>query len=366
MKRLKILFDYSPMCRQNKTGIPVFVKNIYAALEKIEDIQIEKTFCFCKYIPSKPWKMYRFFEQVLYHNIYLPFKLSLGNYDVYVENQYMFTPLFKPKNTTIVTILYDISLALYDTLHTQKHTDNWRNTLIKSIANSDMLLTISQSSKYDIEAYLKTIHQNSKPVEYIYLDTDTLESKQDKVKDILKHFKVDKEYFLFLGTLEPRKNTLNLVKAFHIFKAKSGSNIKLIFAGKKGWLYEDVMQYAKTHHLESEVIFTGYVSDEEKVVLLQHAKAFVFLSLYEGFGIPILEALRLNVPCLLSDIPVFHELFGDNVLYTPHDNIDTIAEQMQNILSTAPTIDKKTLEQFSWYSSAHSFVNLLRKYENLK
>jgi glycosyltransferase involved in cell wall biosynthesis len=325
---MKILFDTSPLCREAKTGIPIFVDKLYTALSQIDTIKVEKTFCFCKYLPRKPWYVYRFIEHILYHNIYLPFKLKFGKYDIYVENQYMFIPLFKPKNTLIVTVLYDIALQMFDTIQTKEHTQKWRERLPKSIKNSDLLLTISESSKKDIEAYLPTIQQAQKPVEYIYIDADINMQSTHNPKEILSGLHINDDYFLFLGTLEPRKNPLKLIEAFHIFKTRTQSGIKLVFAGKKGWLYKEVLTYIDTHKLSSEVIFTGFISDEEKRILLQETKAFVFLSLYEGFGIPALEALKLNTPTLLSDIPVFHELFGDNALYTNHTNAHKIANAM--------------------------------------
>ena len=358
MKKHKILFDYSPLCRENKTGIPVFVEKLYAALEKKEEIKLEKTFSFCKYISTKHWKAYRFFEQVLYHNLYLPFKLYFGKYDVYVENQYMFIPLFKPKNTLVVTVLYDIALVLYDDLQTKKHTQKWRKNLPKSIHNSDILLTISQSSKIDIEKYLISIQQD-KPVEYIYIDTDEVQQTAHDKQSVMHKYGIKNHYFLFLGTLEPRKNPLNLVKAFHLFKQQTNSDIQLVYAGKKGWLYDDVLAYVKEHALEHDVIFTGFVSDEEKEILLRHSSAFLFLSIYEGFGIPVLEALRRNVPCLVSDIAVFHELFSTNICYTNHEKPEEIALGMKKILHTPPKINIPSLEKFSWEASANQFVDML-------
>ena len=358
---MKILFDTSPLCRETKTGIPVFVERLYSALSQRDDIHLEKTFCFCKYLPRKPWYFYRLIEHIFYHNLYLPFKLTFGKYDVYIENQYMFIPLFKPKNTLIVTVLYDIALQMFDTIQTQKHTQRWRKRVPKSIKNSDLLLTISKSSKKDIEAYLHTIGQAQKPVEYIYIDADIKTQTIQNPKEILAHLNIHHDYFLFLGTLEPRKNPLKLIEAFHLFKRTTKSDIKLVFAGKKGWLYDEVLAYIERHHLEHEVIFTGFVSSREKYVLLKQTKAFLFLSLYEGFGIPALEALRLNTPTLLSDIAVFHELFGNNALYTDHNDTKAIASAMQNILENPPHIHQEDFQKFSWTKASDRLVQILKQ-----
>ena len=362
MKKLKILFDTTPACREDMTGIPLFVKHLYDALSEIEGIEIEKTLCVSEYIPRKHWKLFRFFEKIIYQKLYLPFKLKFGKYDVYVENQYIFDPLFIPKETYVVTFVYDIALALFEGLQTDKHTQNWRRKLPIGIKNSNLLMTISKTSKRDIETYLQIQKLPSIPVEYIYADVDKLHTDQIDTKSVLSKYKIEKGYFLFLGTLEPRKNPLKIVEGFHRFKKENANDIKLVFAGKKGWLYEDVISYIEKHKLSDDVIFTGYVSQEEKSALLQHTKAFLFLSVYEGFGMPALEALQMGTPTLLSDIPVFHELYEESVYYADHTNSEEIALQMQKILQTPPSIDVDLFKKFSWQRSAEDFVEIMQKH----
>ena len=355
-EKLKILFDLTPLCRK-RTGIPIFAQRLYEALKKHPNVNVEKTFSFCKYIPIKPWKLYRIFERVLYRELYLPFKLYFGKYDVYIESDYMFIPLFKPTNTIVVTIIYDIGLLLFDGLQRSQHPTKWKKRLLESIQNSDILLTISQSSLNDIVNNIDNRVFAGKRLDYIYADADELEDCEND--GVLNKFGIKDDYFLFLGTLEPRKNPLNLIKAFHLFKESDTNNIKLVFACKKGWLYEDVFTYINKHHLQNEVIFTGYVSDQEKTCLLSNAQAFVFLSVYEGFGIPPLEALKSNTPALVSDIPVFHELFENSVLYADPNDERGIAEKMEQIIYTPPRINKDLFKKFSWEKSAEKFISLV-------
>ncbi|MGD9971208.1 MAG: glycosyltransferase family 4 protein [Sulfuricurvum sp.] len=212
----------------------------------------------------------------------------------------------------------------------------------------------------DIQTYLQTINV-SKEVDYIYCDSTLDNHNNADPLNTLQKFNIIDKYFLFLGTLEPRKNPLNTVKAFQEFKKSHSDNpIKLVFAGRKGWLYDDVIDYIEYNSLHSEIIFTGYISDEEKYVLLKNAKAFVFLSIYEGFGIPPLEALKLGTPCLLSDIPVFHELFEGNAFYVPYDNVETIAQRMNDILNHPPQIDPKLFDKFSWDKSAEKLIQFMK------
>jgi glycosyltransferase involved in cell wall biosynthesis len=292
--------------------------------------------------------------------------MYFGNYDIYIECDYMFIPLFKPKNTLIINFIYDIGLVLFDDIQVKKQIDNWRKKLPLSIKNSDLLITISKSSKKDIENYLVDIGQSHKKIEFIYANSNPLAPCTTEYKDVQKKFSLYGDYFLFIGTLEPRKNPLRLVESFHLFKQKTQSDIKLVFAGKKGWLYQDVLDYVETNKLEKEVLFTGYISEEEKVILLKHTKAFLFFSRYEGFGIPPLEALRLGVPTFLSDIPVFRELFGENVHYAKIDDINEIVMQMEDILDNPKQIDMTSLEKFSWEASAFKLIEILYNYMDVR
>jgi len=361
---MKILFDLTPLCRPTKTGIPVFAERLYTALKKNPNIQVEKTFSFCEYIPTKPWKLYRVFEKLLYRQIYLPFKLYFGKYDAYIESDYMFIPLFKPRNTIIVTVIYDIALLMFQNLQTTSHNKKWERKLHKSINYSDILLTISKTSQEDIQTHLDQVQKN-KILDFIYADIDEPMACKEHIK-ILEKFHIHNDYLLFLGTLEPRKNPLNLIKAFHKFKQRSNKDIKLVFAGKKGWLYDDVLAYIDRHSLHNEIIFTGYVTDEEKACLLKHTKAFVFLSLYEGFGIPPLEALKCGTPVLVSDIPVFHELFEHSVIYASPQDINNIADKIEQIINQSPLIDTRIFNKFSWSSSAEKLIKIIQKYQSGK
>jgi glycosyltransferase involved in cell wall biosynthesis len=361
MKKLKILFDYSRAYEENKTGIPIFISEIYNILEKSDSIVIEKTLNISKFIPRKHYKVFRFFEKILYHDLYIPIKLQFGSYDIFIENQYMFNPLFKPKNITVVNFIHDIALVLYDNIHTKKHTQRWRKNIYKSIKNTDIIITVSNSSKIDIEKYLQCHKIKNKSIDFIYAASQ-VDYSDNYIMDTLLKYKIDTDYFLFLGTLEPRKNPLNLIKAFLKFKENTKSTMKLVFAGKKGWLYADVLDYIETNKMQNEIIFTGYITNKEKYDLLKNTKAFIFLSIYEGFGIPALEALKFNVPTLLSDIPVFHELFKDNALYVNPNNIDEVSFMLNKILSDSPMIDQEYLSKYSWDTSANKLISIMYDY----
>ena len=360
--KLKVLYGYRPGCVKNATGIPVFVKSIFEQLKKDKQLKITTTGCFMEYVPKRPYRIFRFIP-AFYYGIYLPLKLTIGRYDFYIENDYFFTPLYKPRKTKIITVVHDIGLILFDHIQTKKVIKQWRWRFIWSMKNTDIIITVSNSSKKDIETYLKTIGLGHIPVYTVYNDVQlTKNPAKDRSGEILNKYGLQVPYFLFLGTLEPRKNPLIMIKAFHLYKQRYKDNVKFVIAGGKGWLYQDVMQYIHENSLEEEVVFTGYVSEIEKYFLLKNTICFVFLSIYEGFGIPPLEALKMGVPVLVSDIPVFRELFEGSVWYGDKDNIVQIADTMHEVVTAKKQKNNKNvLRKFSWEQSAKKVSDILFK-----
>lgn len=357
----KVLYGYRPACVNNTTGIPGFVKKTYSFLKIDKAIYINTTGCFLELIPKKLYRVL-YFIPLFYYKLFLPLRLLLGRYDYYIENNYFFIPLWKPKDVKVITIIYDIGFVLFDNIQTETVIRRWRKKLVKSIKNTDIIITISQSSKQDIEKYLQSIGMGDKPVYCMYCDAQLELPNMDTSKETLEKYRIGNEYFLFLGTLEPRKNPLNMIKAFHHFKEKYETNIKFVFSGGKGWLYDDVLAYVEKYDLHNEVIFTGYVSEDEKYFLLKGASAFIFLSIYEGFGIPPLEALKVDTPVLLSDISVFHELFEDSVWYANGNDIEDISNKMNKIMmATEPKDTFRIIEKFSWEKSANILIDIINK-----
>lgn len=172
-------------------------------------------------------------------------------------------------------------------------------------------------------------------------------------------------YFLFLGTLQPRKNIERLLQAFDRFQKEAGSeSVGLVLAGAKGWLYDE-----KWAEGIPNITFTGYVDEVDKGLLYQEAEAFVFPSLYEGFGFPVLEAMHCRTPVISSQTSSLPELVGEAGLLVDPLNIEAMAAAMQAILKPeirAPLI-QKGLEQvrlFTWEAAAKRCLEALMAYGN--
>jgi glycosyltransferase involved in cell wall biosynthesis len=176
----------------------------------------------------------------------------------------------------------------------------------------------------------------------------------------------DNPYFLFVGRLEERKNIARIVEAFGLLKEKYGVPQKLVLAGKPGYGYEKVVDAVRTSAFREDIVELGYVSEEEKWNLLRGAEAFVFPTLYEGFGIPVLEAQASGLPVIASDVSSLPEVAGDAALLVNPQNVEEITEAMQKLISDKGlknAIIQKGLEnvkRFSWKRCARELAAILR------
>jgi glycosyltransferase involved in cell wall biosynthesis len=139
------------------------------------------------------------------------------------------------------------------------------------------------------------------------------------------------EYFLYIGAIHPRKNLVNLLKAFSIFKKRLKSNMKLILVGRLAWKYDSFIQNLRKYKFREDVIMLGYLSEDELVKITGSAYALVYPSLLEGFGVPVLEAMKCHVPVLTSFASSMEEIAKDAALYADAKNFEDIADKMMLI-----------------------------------
>lgn len=189
-----------------------------------------------------------------------------------------------------------------------------------------------------------------------------------KVEEIKKRYGINGDYLLYIGTLQPKKNIEGLIKAFSLLTTDHYPLITLVIAGKKGWLYGEIFELVKKLNLEEKVILTGFIDEEDKPYLLSGAQAFVFPSFYEGFGIPVLEAMSLGVPCVISKEGSLPEIGGDAAIYCDPYSIESIAEAMGKMLSLNQkqrneiiSAGKKQAEGFSWENCAKKILAVLEQ-----
>jgi glycosyltransferase involved in cell wall biosynthesis len=178
----------------------------------------------------------------------------------------------------------------------------------QQLKRADAVIAVSDSTKQDIERFYGV---KSEKIKIIYSGvTNSLNTASGKkrVRDINGNF------ILFLGTIEPRKNVIGLIKAFEILKKEHKRKEKLVIAGHQGWFYHDVYKAAAQSQYTKEIIFTGSVTPEEKSALCKSASVFVYPSFFEGFGFPSLEAMAHGTPVVTSHTSSLPEVVGNAAL----------------------------------------------------
>lgn len=240
-------------------------------------------------------------------------------------------------------------------------------------SKADKIIAVSKSLKNDLE---KNFEVDPKKIKVIYsgLDKRFFEEPEAGSQKVLGKFGIEKKYILFLGTLEPSKNITRLLEAFAKFKEnfkKTNNNFdhQLVIAGKRGWLSDEYRQTVKDMGLSKDVVFTGYVVGDELVPLFKNAQFFIMPSLYEGFGMTVLEALATSTPSIISRVSSLPEIAGDAAYYVDPLDTDEIAEALMKFATDENfrlSFVAKGLEQakkFDWEKAARETLEV---YKSLK
>lgn len=295
----------------------------------------------------------------------LPFDIGqVGQHDLYHELNYV-PYAFSGKT---VTTICDLSCLVYPEYHPAKRVA-WFKSFIKRMANSDHIITISQHSKSEIVKYMGVAEEK---VAVTYLASSStfhpIEITGLGKVHLQSRFNLSLPYFLTVGTVEPRKNMLRLLQAYSIFKKKySDTDIDLAIVGCNGWLNKEIYQYARAHKLESCVKFLGYVSEDDLRLLYNHSHAFVYPSLYEGFGLPPLEAMCCGAPVICSDSSSLPEVVGDAGMLVDTTDVEAIAHALEvstcdsQLMKRLAVKGRERSAMFSWTNCAKETVNVYEK-----
>lgn len=237
---------------------------------------------------------------------------------------------------------------------------------------ADRIIAVSESTKKDMEEIFKVSEEKINVI-YSGLDKRFFDEPKTEGKKILEKYGITKKYILFLGTLEPSKNVTRLLESFAIFKEKTKKeNLKfdyqLVLAGKRGWLSKEYLRTIKDLGLSKDVIFTGYVIGDELVPLFKNSQFFIMPSLYEGFGMTVLEAFATGTPAIVSRVSSLPELCGDAAYFIDPMNKDEILEAMERLSEDENLRNElrvKGLEQarkFDWKKTAQETIEVYKSF----
>jgi glycosyltransferase involved in cell wall biosynthesis len=193
----------------------------------------------------------------------------------------------------------------------------------------------------------------------------------EQTADTRKRLGIGDEFLLYVGTIEPRKNLLTLVRAFESVLSRRESRLQLVIAGRKGWMVDDLFAYVKRSPVASSIIFTGYLSDDQLAALYSSCTLFVYPSLYEGFGLPPLEAMACGAPVIASRIPSIAEVIGAAAKLIAPGRVTELTEAIVQLLDDAPLRQRLSLAgeqcvaEFSWAQTARSVRDVYQHARNM-
>jgi len=263
-------------------------------------------------------------------------------------------------------VIHDLAFEHYPEHFVMSHRLYWRHYSPLFAKKAKHIVTVSEFSKKDISTRYKIdsskidVVHNGAHDEYRPLEWE----EREKVK---KQYADGCEYFVFAGALHPRKNIVSLLKAFVAFKKRQRSNMKLVIVGRMAWKYEEVAEMKDEMPFKNDVKWVGYMDVNELSKVIGGAYALVYASLFEGFGIPILEALQCHVPAIVSNTSSMPEVAGDAALLVDPTDVQDIANKME-LLYKDEALRKKLIlaaqeqvKKFDWDFSAEKLWESMMK-----
>lgn len=312
-------------------------------------------------VPLPPFKP---LKRLLWRYIFLPKKLKTLELDI----------VHDPCGISIIS--FDIPFKKVITIHSlmsifypKYNIGGWLAYKLfgKKISKADRVITVSKFLKQELIKYLKVPEEKIKVI-YNGKDEKFKPVDQEEIAEIKQRYNLDSSFILYVGVLQPLKNIPTLIKAYYKLK-KKGIKHKLVIAGGKGWMYKEIFRIIEKLNLQKEIIFTGHVPNDELPKLYAAADLFVFPSIYEGFGMPPLEAMACGTPVITSDRGALPEVVGDaGIMVNPYD-VDELANEMYRVLnddSLKKDMIKKGLKRAKMFSWEKCAKEVLKVYEELR
>jgi glycosyltransferase involved in cell wall biosynthesis len=285
----------------------------------------------------------------------LPTLLRISPFDLFHGTNYC-VPVFAPC-PTVVTI-HDLSLYAQAETHERKNVQRGKRRIPVMARRADMIIAPSEATKREIIQYLRI------PAERIRV---VYEAAREKMKPllaadcapVLQKYGIEPPYLLYTGTIEPRKNLLKLIRAYNELLHATEHRPHLVLCGGRGWLDEEVFELVAQLKLQPQVKFTGYVPDEDLPALYSACELFVYPSLYEGFGLPPLEAMACGAAVVASNTSSLPEVIGEAGRLVDPQDANALAQTISHLLDDPVQLAHyrraglHRAHLFSWERAAH-------------
>lgn len=311
--------------------------------------------------PGKLWTQWRLPLDLFFHNPRPDVFFSMTHY----------APRFSPV-PTIVSVM-DVSYFRFPELFNPSDLYQLRNWTEYSVKKAKKVLTISDSSRDDI---IKAYKISGEKVVTVYPGIKNIISLEPRVfgmNQLQAKYHISDKFILFVGTLQPRKNIIRLIEAFSRIVANdtridaNKNNLELVIIGRRGWQYEEILVAPEKFGVKDKVRFLENIQDDELDVFYHHALCYVLPSLYEGFGLPVLEAMQRNCPVITSNVSSLPEAGGDAAMYVEPEDVNDIVEKITKVIADKKLREemiekgKKQVKKFSWEKAAKETMEVLQQ-----
>ncbi|TSC93474.1 MAG: group 1 glycosyl transferase [Candidatus Berkelbacteria bacterium Licking1014_7] len=350
---MKIGIDIQTTLGQ-KTGFGFYVENLVAELKKI-DRKNEYVY----FAPKKesdlsmPGRFY-------WDQFSISYRARQAKVDIFHQPSFSLPLLFPGKVIATVHDLIAVLFAEHIPFFSRQFFGHW---MPFTYHKADHIMCISEHTKKDL---VKIIGVPEEKISVVYLAASEDYKPAKSVKMPPARLGITQPYFLHVGTLNPRKNLAFLIDVFFAI-ARKYPNYQLVFTGKRGWYFEELFEQVKKLGLQKSIIFTDYLTEAEKIQLYQASFGFLFPSIYEGFGLPPLEAMKCGIPVIASNASSIPEVVGDaGILLPPDDKIEWVKAisnliQRHNLRQTMMIKGFQQAQKFSWRRNASETLEIYEK-----
>lgn len=378
-KKLNIGLDASFIHGEN-TGTGVYTKELIRNLSALDKKNIYTIFPFFTYIYNNSFKSYHpklpnnfhiFFNNIpkkiidiLWNNFYMFRSLYLRHFDIFHSTTFTIPPSNSYNN--LVFTVYDVSFYTHPQFHLKENIEHCLKGTTEAVKKADVIIAISEHTKNDLIKYFDCPEKKIKVTPLACDEIFYKKISQTGKNKILLEYKINNSFIFHLGSLEPRKNTIGLIKAYRLLPKKLQDKYQLIIGGGKGWLNSSIYDYIRKYNLTANIKIIGYIKNDDLPAFYQSAKCFVYPSFYEGFGIPPLEAMASECPTLVSNNSSLPETCQNGATYCEPNNIEDISKKMEYLLtSDNENLIKKAKSQAKKYSWNKCIRSTLQVYSQL-
>jgi len=271
-------------------------------------------------------------------------------------------------NKNIILTIHDLAFIRFPEFNFEWFIKKYTRDVRRNAHISKKIIAVSKSTRNDI---VKFFEIDPRKIDVVYEAADrvfkTLALNRID-KNILKKYKIDKKYILSVGTIEPRKNLITLIKVFNRLKQeRTGFDYKLVIAGRTGWKSEATYRERDMSPCKEDILFIGRIPDFDLLQIYNQAELFVYPSLFEGFGLPPLEAMSCGLPVITSNSPALKEVIGNAGINVPPKNYDEFKKKILYVLqnrSLKDELKKKSLirvKKFNWTDTAVKTLEIYKK-----